>query len=80
MIFFKVIYKRNLGLTAKQKLLLQVFIAALLAFARTRLPGAEVSVYVPFIKMYVDLGVFYIPFVTFVVVAMVNAVNLTDWA
>lgn len=76
--FFKVVYKRNLGLTAKQKFALQVAIAALLAFVQSRMPGAEVSVYVPLIKIYVDLGIFYIPFVTFVVVAMVNAVNLTD--
>lgn len=76
--FFKVIYKRNLGLTAKQKLVLQIFIAILLAFAQSRLSGEDVSVYVPFIKVYINLGIFYIPFVAFVVVAMVNAVNLTD--
>lgn len=76
--FFKVVYKRNLGLTAKQKLALQIGIALALAFLQSRLPGAASSLYVPIIKVYVNIGVFYIPFVAFVLVAMVNAVNLTD--
>lgn len=76
--FFKVIYKRNLGLTAKQKVLLQVLFAAGLAFYQSRMAGFDATIYVPIAKIYVDLGIFYVPFVVFVVVAMVNAVNLTD--
>ncbi|NCB41191.1 MAG: phospho-N-acetylmuramoyl-pentapeptide-transferase [Clostridia bacterium] len=76
--FFKVVYKRNLGLTAKQKLILQLLIALALAVFQSSLSGWESSLYIPIAKTYIDLGVFFIPFVAFVVVSMVNAVNLTD--
>ena len=36
------------------------------------------EVWVPFIDKYVDFGMMYVPFIIFVVVAMANAVNLTD--
>jgi phospho-N-acetylmuramoyl-pentapeptide-transferase len=45
--------------------------------------GAKFSVYgtqiyVPIWRNFIDLGWFYVPFVAFVLVAMANAVNLTD--
>ena len=35
-------------------------------------------VYIPVADIYVDFGIWYIPFIVFVVLAMTNAVNLTD--
>ncbi|MBR5228795.1 MAG: phospho-N-acetylmuramoyl-pentapeptide-transferase [Firmicutes bacterium] len=76
--FIKVVKKRNLGLTAKQKLLFQIVIAVIIAFYQSKVSVYGTSIYVPIWKDYLNLGWFYIPFIAFVLVAMVNAVNLTD--
>lgn len=76
--FVKVSLKRNLGLTAKQKLALQVLIAVGLAVYQSKVSVYGTSVFIPFINQHFDFGFLYIPFVAFVVVAMVNSVNLTD--
>ena len=76
--FVKVAMKRNLGLTAKQKLALQVLLSCGVAWYQSSVSVYGTSVYVPLIHTYLDLGFLYIPFVAFVMVAMTNAVNLTD--
>lgn len=76
--FVKVSMKRNLGLTAKQKLFLQILIAVAIAFYQSKVSVYGTQIYVPFVNDFIDLGWFYIVFVAFVVVAMVNSVNLTD--
>ena len=76
--FLKVVYKRNLGLTAKQKLAFQILIAFLLALYQRNASEFGTSVYIPIFKFYADFGWLYVPFLIFVVVSMVNAVNLTD--
>lgn len=76
--FVKVSMKRNLGLTAKQKLALQILIAVGLAYYQSRVSVYGTTVYIPIVNQYLDFGIFYIPFIAFVVVSMVNAVNLTD--
>lgn len=76
--FVKVTMKRNLGLTAKQKLVLQILIAVVLAAYQSHFSVYETKIFVPFINENIDFGIWYIPFIAFVVVAMVNAVNLTD--
>ncbi len=73
--YIKVVKKRNLGLTAKQKLALQILIAALAAAEQARI---STELYIPFFRVYWKAGWLFIPFVAFVVVAMTNAVNLTD--
>ena len=75
----KVHKKRNLGLTAGQKFLLQV--AAAIAFLQLmRLEGMlSPSLYVPFLQTTIHLNWFvYMVFAAFVIVGTVNAVNLTD--
>lgn len=72
----KIAKKQNEGLTPKQKLILQVLFGLALAIFMMVREGT--SVLIPFAKVYVDFGIFYIPFVVFVEVAMANAVNLTD--
>ncbi len=76
--FVKVSMKRNLGLTAKQKLALQILIAVGLAFYQSRVSVYGTTVFIPILNSYWDFGIWYIPFIAFVVVAMVNSVNLTD--
>ncbi len=73
--YIKVVKKRNLGLTAKQKLAFQILVAVLIAIFKG-MNGT--TVFIPFIKQSVDFGWFFYPFVVFVMVAMTNAVNLTD--
>lgn len=72
----KVAKKQNEGLTPKGKLILQILFGVVLAIYMMGREGTEV--FIPFAKVYVDFGWFYIPFVVFVLVAMANAVNLTD--
>ena len=76
--FMKVAKKHNLGLRAWQKLVLQILFAGALAVYMANFSGYGTDVWIPFMDKYVDFGALYIPFVIFVVVAMANAVNLTD--
>jgi phospho-N-acetylmuramoyl-pentapeptide-transferase len=77
--FRKVKRKRNLGLSARGKFLLQVLAAALVGIALWLLPGFNPTLAFPFFKQAVfNLGLFYIPFVVLVLVGSSNAVNLTD--
>ena len=75
--YIKVVKKRNLGLTAKQKMLLQILIAAAYLLMLYLGGDRQTSVYIPFIAS-IDLGIFYYPISVFLIVGFVNAVNLTD--
>ena len=76
--YLKVIKKNNLGLRAYQKFGLQALIAVALAVFLANSPLYGTEVFIPFVNIYVDFGGWYIPFIIFTVLAMVNAVNLTD--
>ena len=74
--------QRNLGLTVRQKLFLQVLVglaAGLMArAAATPAPHAG-ALAVPFLKdVLLPLGILYLPFVMVVLLGSSNAVNLTD--
>ena len=73
--YIKVVKKRNLGLTSRQKLLLQIVVAAVYAIAMYL--GGATRIKVPFYGMW-DAGLWFIPLTVFVLVAMTNATNLTD--
>ncbi|MDP4133899.1 MAG: phospho-N-acetylmuramoyl-pentapeptide-transferase [Bacillota bacterium] len=73
--YIKVIKKRNLGLSAKAKFLAQALIATAVALFLFRENGG--SLIIPFYKA-VDISYFIIPFNVFILLATVNAVNLTD--
>lgn len=71
--------KQNLGLTAKQKLLLQVAVAALFVYLLRNVGMITPNLYVPFFgNEWIMPEWLYFAFLIFVVVATVNAVNLTD--
>lgn len=76
--YIKVVMKRNLGLRAYQKLLLQILVAVILIIYQYNSKEIGTELYIPFLKDYRSVGFLYIPFVIFVIVGTVNSVNLTD--
>lgn len=72
----KIAKKQNEGLTPKQKIVLQLLFGLALAVFMMLREGT--SVLIPFVKVNVDFGILYIPFIIFIEVAMANSVNLTD--
>ncbi|MBX5435590.1 MAG: phospho-N-acetylmuramoyl-pentapeptide-transferase [Alicyclobacillaceae bacterium] len=79
--FIKVRKRRNLGLTAKQKLLLQmVATVALFAMLRVHWRGENqpFDVSIPLTHLAVNLSLFYLLFLLLVLLGTTNAVNLTD--
>ena len=74
----KIAKKNNLGLTAKQKLVLQIlFSLAMTLYVRFVLKYTT-EINIPFIKKTIDIGVLYFPFMVLVITGSTNAVNLTD--
>ena len=77
--YLKVKHKQSLGLRARSKLIVQVFVAvavaAVLIYTENKFP-----LYVPFYKFPViqDMGVFFVLLAALVIVGASNAVNLTD--
>ncbi|MDD3838978.1 MAG: phospho-N-acetylmuramoyl-pentapeptide-transferase [Clostridia bacterium] len=76
--FIKVAMKRSLGLRAYQKLVGQIGIAIIFSIYAYANPEIGSKILIPFTDTYWDLGIFFIPFTTFVIVGTVNSVNLTD--
>jgi phospho-N-acetylmuramoyl-pentapeptide-transferase len=75
----KVVEKNPRGLSARQKMFWQVLMGAAVAIFLYLQPGFSRELYFPFFKkLHPDLGIFFIPFVTLVIVGASNAVNLTD--
>lgn len=77
--YTKIVKKRNLGLTAIQKLVLQFAVAAAY-LAVVGLSGTGTETIIPFVNggNPIDLGFFYYIISAVVIVGVVNAVNLTD--
>lgn len=74
--FFRFDDSKFFGLRMRQKLILQVILAAIISCMIYF--QLEISIlHIPFVGT-VHLGYFYIPFATFVIVAFANAVNITD--
>ncbi|MDO4922083.1 MAG: phospho-N-acetylmuramoyl-pentapeptide-transferase [Phascolarctobacterium sp.] len=75
--YIKVVMKRNLGLTAKQKFLLQFILAgAYVYFAETHIGNTEL--WVPGLNVTLDFGWGYYALAFVLLVGTTNAVNLTD--
>ncbi|RPF48005.1 phospho-N-acetylmuramoyl-pentapeptide-transferase [Hydrogenoanaerobacterium saccharovorans] len=75
--YIKVVRKRNLGLTALQKIILQTLISG--AYLATLYVKGDTStiIVLPFFGQ-LNLGVLYYPVMMLFIIFMVNAVNLTD--
>ena len=74
--YISILKKRNLGLTEKQKLVLQFAVAAAY-FLSLGLAGEPTATTIPFVGQ-LDLGWFYYILAAIVLVGLVNAVNFTD--
>lgn len=74
----KIKMTRSLGLTAKQKILLQVILAFAVSYYQYKVVGDGSQFIVPFVQAEINIGIAYIPFMMIVVLGTVNAVNLTD--
>jgi len=77
--FCKAKFKRNLGLTAIQKALLQMAVSALFVYLLYKQGTLSCDIYVPFfdVTFYVH-PLLYVFFAMFVMVGCDNAVNITD--
>ena len=75
----KVIKKDTKGLSARGKLLGQLFVAMIAAWLISTVIGTSGTVTIPFFKhLHPSLGLLYYPFIILVIVGASNAVNLTD--
>jgi phospho-N-acetylmuramoyl-pentapeptide-transferase len=75
----KVVEKNPKGLSARQKMFWQVLLAGAVATYLFLIPGFNEELFFPFFKKFhPDLWIWFIPFVTLVIVGASNAVNLTD--
>lgn len=77
--FTKMRFKRNLGLTSLQKMLLQMAVSAIYLYLLYSKGVMTSDLYIPFVDMVVPVHpIVYIFFAMFVMVGTVNSVNLTD--
>ena len=77
--FFKLKFKRNLGLTSAQKAMLQMAVSALYLYLLYKQGSLSCNLYIPFANVSFSIHpLVYIFFAMFVIVGCVNAVNLTD--
>ena len=75
--YIKVVKKRNLGLRAGQKMLLQLILGVVYIAVLAFTGNISTAVAIPFLGQ-LELGILYYPFALFIVVGVTNAVNLTD--
>ncbi len=73
----KIWYKK--GIAARLKFLLQIGVATIVVTSWVYLSAPKPLLHIPFFALEpIHLGVFFIPWLVFIIVAMSNAVNLTD--
>lgn len=75
--YIKIVFKRSLGLTAKQKLLGQLIVSAAVCVMLYRI-NHPTDLSIPLTNIHIPLGWFYFPFVIIMMLAVSNAVNFTD--
>ncbi|GIP36389.1 phospho-N-acetylmuramoyl-pentapeptide-transferase [Paenibacillus sp. J2TS4] len=75
--YIKIVFKRSLGLTARQKLAGQLIVSGIVCFLLYRLDHPT-DVQIPFFDAAIPLGWFYYIFVILLMMGMSNAVNFTD--
>lgn len=75
--YIKIVFKRSLGLTARQKLFGQLLFAAIVCVLLIRY-GHDTTIYFPPFHYSLDLQWFYYPFIVIFMLGFTNAVNFTD--
>lgn len=77
--YTKITKKQNMGLSAKQKFLLQLAVAILFLTVLRSLGFLTPNIYIPFLNITIIMPwLVYMVFSAFIIVGTVNAVNLTD--
>jgi len=70
--------KQNEGLTASQKFLLQLILAGGYIFAMSVTGNLDTALYIPFVGVTLEIGIFYYVFALVLICGMFNSVNLND--
>lgn len=70
--------KRSLGLKPWQKIVLQLALALYISYYQYTKSASAAQLIIPFTDAVINLGPLYIPIMTFIIIGIVNAVNLTD--
>ncbi|MCI9373489.1 MAG: phospho-N-acetylmuramoyl-pentapeptide-transferase [Lachnospiraceae bacterium] len=77
--YIKVVLKRSMGLRAWQKMALQILVTGVFAYYITHYTDVSLAMKIPFLQgVTLDLGIFNIPFLFFIVIGTVNGANFTD--
>ena len=77
--YIKVVLKRSMGLRAWQKMALQLLVTGVFAYYITHYTDVSLAMKIPFLRgVTLDLGIFNIPFLFFIVIGTVNGANFTD--
>lgn len=76
--FLKIKNSRNLGLRAYQKIVLQLALSFIIAMFRYKTSINSTQLTVPFTSFILNSGFMYVPVMMFIIIATVNAVNLSD--
>jgi phospho-N-acetylmuramoyl-pentapeptide-transferase len=76
--YIKVVMKRSLGLRAWQKIVFQLIVTAIFFYYINSYTDLGTGIIIPFLGTELKLGIWYAPFLFFVMVGTVNSVNLTD--
>ncbi len=76
--YIKVAKKRSLGLTPKQKIMMQIVSGLILTLWAYFDPQIGAKVVVPYWNVECNLGLFYIPLMILMFVFMINSANLLD--
>ena len=74
----KLTKKQNEGISASQKLILQILVAAIYLVGMRAFGFISTALYLPFIGIELELGIFYYIFAIILIVGIVNSANLTD--
>ena len=76
--YIKVKKKRSVGLLAWQKMFLLLIVSGGYVYYLLEFIGVGTNIYLPFFKVYIELGQWYIPFAILVLLSTTNVVNITD--
>ena len=76
--YIKVVLKRSMGLTSMQKMFGQIIVTAIFAYYLVAVAGVDLAMRIPFTDKTLDLGIFTIPVMFFIVIGTVNGSNFTD--
>ena len=76
--FIKAVKRRNLGLTAKQKLLGQAVLAIVFCYISIAYAALPTTLWIPLVDITVDLRYAYYVLAFIIILGTTNAVNLTD--